>query len=151
MIYLAADHGGFELKKHLLEFLKVDGYEVSDLGNSEFDPADDYPDFAIKAIRKVLENPTENKAVLACRSGTGEVILANRFHGIHATNSSSVQHAKMSREHNDTNVLALPADYVDQKTAEEIVSVWLSTKFSGDERYVRRLKKIEDFSERKAQ
>ena len=57
----------------------------------------------------------------------------------------------MSREHNDTNVLALPADYVDQKTAEEIVSVWLSTKFSGDERHVRRLQKIEDFSERKTQ
>ena len=151
MIYLAADHGGFELKKHLLEFLKVGGYEVSDLGNSEFDPADDYPDFAIKAIREVLKNPSEAKAILACRSGTGESILANRFHGIRATNSSNVEHAKMSREHSDTNVLALPADYIDSATAEEIVSVWLSTKFSGDERHVRRLKKIEDFSERKAQ
>jgi len=146
MIYLAADHGGFELKRHLGEFLERNGYEVKDLGNSELNPNDDYPDFAILAVRKVLEDPDKNMAILACRSGTGETILANRFSGIRATNSFSEKHSQKSREHNNSNVLALPADYISFDIAEKIVAAWLSTEFSGDERHVRRLQKIEEYS-----
>lgn len=151
MIYLAADHGGFELKKHLSQFLESEGISFTDLGNTELDPADDYPDFAFPAIKEVLKAPSENFAILTCRSGTGEVIFANRFHGIRAVCSWTPEHAQVSKEHNNSNVLALPADYVSKDGALQIVAAWLSAKFSEDERHIRRLQKIEDFSERKAQ
>ncbi len=142
MIYLAADHGGFELKKHIKKHLTLEGFDFEDVGAHEFDANDDYPDYAIDAANKVSENPDENKAILMCRSGVGEAIVANKLKGVRATLSWDVKHAKMSREHNDTNVLALPADYISKEQAEQIINTWLDTKFSNEERHERRLRKI---------
>lgn len=144
MLILAADHGGFEIKESIKNVLQSKGIDVWDAGDKKLDPTDDYPDFVKNAISKLKENIKENRAILFCRSGSGEVITANKFTKIRATISWNVEHAKKSREHNDANVLAIPADYITQKEALEIVEAWLNTPFSGDERHVRRLKKISD-------
>lgn len=144
MLYLAADHGGFELKEHLKSFLKEGGVEYKDMGAHKFDPDDDYPDFVVPAVLEVAKNDAGNRAILICRSGVGEVIIANKFKGIRATLSWSVEHAAKSRAHNNTNILALPGDYISKKEAEEIVAEWLTAKFTKEERHVRRLSKISD-------
>lgn len=144
MIYLASDHGGFKLKEKIKKYFEKSGIDYQDMGNLKYDENDDYPDFAIKAINKVLENPVENKAILMCKSGTGELMVANRFKGIRATLSWNKKHARKSREDDNTNVLALPAEYIKPKQAIGIINSWLNTKFSGAERHIRRLKKIEN-------
>lgn len=147
MIYLAADHGGFKYKNKLKKHLDETPYEYKDVGNHEFDKTDDYPDFAKRAVEGVLEDPEKNKAILFCKSGTGEVITANKYKGIRATISWNVKHAEKSREHNNTNVLAIPADYISFKKAKKIIDAWLDTKFSNKERHVRRLNKIKDLGQ----
>ncbi len=142
MIYLAADHGGFSLKEEVKAAFDGVGLTYEDMGAFELAPDDDYPDYAIPAAKKVSENPRENKAILFCRSGTGEVIVANKFRGVRATLSWNTEHAKKAREHEDANVLAIPADYIDINTTKEIIGAWLNTDFSKAERHVRRLKKI---------
>lgn len=144
MIYLAADHGGFKLKEALKKDFDNVGLEYQDMGADTLDPKDDYPDYAIKAAKKVSENPETDKAILMCKSGTGEVIAANKFNNVRATLSWNVEHAKKAREHNNTNILALPADYISEEEAKEIVGNWLNTDFTEEERHVRRLKKIGD-------
>lgn len=144
MLYLAADHGGFELKEHLKRFLAEGGIEFKDMGAHKLDPEDDYPDFAVPATLEVAKNEAGNRAILICRSGVGEVIVANKFKGVRATLSWNVKHASKSRAHNNTNVLALPGDYISKQEAEEIVAEWLTAKFSRKERHVRRLSKISD-------
>lgn len=142
MIYLAADHGGFNLKESIKQILDEVGMEYVDAGAHQLDPKDDYPDFVVPAAIKVAEDPEKNKAIFACRSGSGEVIAANKIPGVRATISWDVQHAIKSREHNDANILALPADYIATDKALDIVGAWLDTDFSKDERHVRRLNKI---------
>lgn len=147
MIYLAADHGGFKYKNKLKEHLDDTPYDYKDVGNLEYDKTDDYPDFAKKAVEGVLEDPEKNRGILLCKSGTGEIITANKFKGIRATLSWNVKHAKKSREHNNTNVLAIPADYISFKKTKNIVDEWLETKFSDKERHIRRLEKIKDLGQ----
>lgn len=142
MIILAADHGGFDLKEKIKTHLEGLGKQVLDVGNHKLEKSDDYPDFAIKAAEKVLENPDINRGILCCRSGTGEVIIANRYPGIRATISWTPEHAKKSREHNNTNVIALPADYISTEEAIKITDTWLKTEFSDEKRHNRRLRKI---------
>ena len=142
MIYLAADHGGFKLKEEIKSEFDKTGIVYEDLGALKLTPDDDYPDYSIPAARKVSENPAENKAILLCRAGSGEVIVANKFPGVRAALSWNAEHARKSREDNDANVLALPANYIDSETAKEIIGVWLNTDFSNATRHVRRLQKI---------
>lgn len=147
MIYLASDHGGFELKNQIKNHLEFRGFEVEDMGNHVYDENDDYPDFTIKAIEKVLEDPDASRAILLCRSGVGEVIMANKFKDIRATLSWTPEHARISREKNDANVLSLPADYLSIEDSIKIVNTWLASSFSQEERHVRRLKKIEKYGD----
>ena len=147
MIYLAADHGGFEYKNKLKEILEDSDYEFKDVGNHQLDKTDDYPDFTVKAVQGVLENPEKNRAVLFCRNGVGVSMTANKFKGIRATLSWSVKHAKSSRKDDNTNVLAIPADYISFKKAQKIVKVWLETNFSDKERHNRRLDKIKSLGQ----
>lgn len=142
MIILAADHGGFNLKEEIKQYLKSKSVEFIDMGNIKLDPGDDYPDFIVPAIKELKKDIKNNKLIVACRSGSGEIILANKFSGVRATVSWNSQHAKMARIDNDSNTLALPSDYVDTKQALEIVETWLETSFSNAERHVRRLQKI---------
>ncbi|HSX39299.1 MAG TPA: RpiB/LacA/LacB family sugar-phosphate isomerase [Candidatus Saccharimonadales bacterium] len=141
MIYISSDHGGFDLKNALVNFLNTKNMKVVDLGPQTLVPDDDFPDYTVPLVRKVSENP-DNKGILICRNGVGVSIMANRFDGIRAVLSFDPKQAASSRNDDDTNVLALPADYIDSEKAKQIVQTWLTTNFSGESRFKRRLNKI---------
>ena len=143
MIYLGADHRGFRLKEEIKKFLAEKNYQFEDMGNLAYDPNDDYTDFAKLVAKKVSEKPEENKGILICGSGVGVDIVANKFKGVRSALADDVQTAKQSREHDDTNVLSLPADEVNFEIAKQIITVWLETPFSNGEKYKRRIGKIE--------
>lgn len=145
MIYLGADHRGFKLKEKLKALLKEEDYEFEDLGNTVLDPSDDYPDFAINVAEKVSENPKENRGILFCGSGVGMDIVANKFKGVRSALVWSAEEAlvKQSRQHDDSNVLSLPADHLTEEQVKEIVKLWLETSFLEVERHTRRIQKIE--------
>ncbi len=142
MIYLGADHAGFHLKEELKKYLEELGYEYEDLGNKEFDPLDDYPDFALKVAERVAE--TKEKGILICSTGLGMCLTANKIKGIRAVVIWDKFTAIQSREHNDANIICLAGKVLDLETAKKILRVWLETEFSQEERHVRRLKKVEE-------
>ena len=142
MIYIGADHQGFELKEDLKNFLKSRGQETEDLGALAYDEDDDYVDFARAVAEKVAENPELNKGILICGSGHGVDITANKFRGVRAALAFNSQVAAQSREHDDANVLVLASDWLRAEEAQDIAAVWLGKEFSGEDRHVRRLKKI---------
>ena len=144
MLYIASDHGGFKTKQKIIEFLSDINVEYVDLGPTELNPTDDYPDFAIAAMKRFEENTGENKAVLLCRSGVGVNIIANKYKGARCTLSWDEKHTESARVDDDVNVLAIPSDYVDAETAKNLVSIFLRTKFSNEDRHTRRLEKIRE-------
>ncbi len=141
MIYLGADHRGFELKERLKKRLVDDGLEVTDLGNDHFDPDDDYVDFSEKVSLGVLEN-SGSFGVLLCGSGVGVDMVANKIPGIRSSLVQDVIRAKQSRAHEDANVVSLPSDILDEQSAYDITKVFIDTPFSGEERHIRRLTKM---------
>ncbi len=147
-IYLAADHRGFKLKEALKPILLASGYEVLDVGNDHYDEADDYPDFVFIAASAVAKDSDNKKAIVFCGSGAGADIAANKIKGIRAAIAINKEQAAASRREDDTNILALAADYISEKDAEEIALTWLKASFSGEERYSRRIKKIADMENR---
>jgi ribose 5-phosphate isomerase B len=144
-IYLATDHAGFDLKEVLRKHLTEQGHSVVDCGATEFAPDDDYPDFISKAAKAVSDSPDTRRAIVLGGSGTGEAIVANRFPNVRAAlyNGGPRDTVKLSREHNDANVLSIGARFVDEAQAISVVEEWLSTPFSVDARHVRRIEKIE--------
>ena len=138
-IAVASDHGGFELKEVGVRLLKDLGHEPLDLGCHSIEPVD-YPDYAVQVARKVTQGEAE-RGILVCGTGLGMSITANRFRGIRATLVNDLYLARMSREHTDSNVLVLGGRVTAKGLAEEIVRVWLQTKFVGN-RHSRRLEKI---------
>lgn len=154
MIYLAADHAGFELKKKLKPYLQEFGYEVKDCGAFSYDENDDYPDFVALAAQAVSEDTDNSCAIILGGSGQGEAMVANRFRGVRAavyygpaSATASVGKGNeiiiFSREHNDANVLSLGARFLTEEEAKAAVKLWLDTPFTGEERHLRRLKKID--------
>ncbi|MBL4644789.1 MAG: RpiB/LacA/LacB family sugar-phosphate isomerase [Candidatus Pacebacteria bacterium] len=146
-IYFATDHAGFELKEELVSFVRDElGLEVEDLGVKSLDPKDDYPDFIVSAARAISEAPETARAIVLGGSGQGEAMVANRFPNVRATvwYGGTDEILRLSRQHNDANILSIGARFVDLETAREGVRKWLSTKFSGEERHIRRIKKIEE-------
>lgn len=141
MLYITSDHGGLKLKNRLVEFLKQKNIEFEDCGPNKLITNDDYIDYVIPVMRRVLESP-KNEAVLICRNGVGVSIAANRFKGIRCALSWNASHAVSSRNDDDANVLALPADYISENEAESILESWLNKNFSKEERFVRRLNKL---------
>jgi len=159
-IFLAADHAGFQLKEHLKQFLTSKNYEVEDCGAFSFNKDDDYPDFVAKAAEKVSENP-DSVGILACGTGEGEIMVANRFKHVRCalfsgpvkatesvditgrTSTDPFEIVKLTRDHNDANMLALSARFMDTQTAEKAVEVFLATPFSNQERHKRRVEKID--------
>ena len=146
-IVLGADHGGFELKESIKKFLKEEGYEVEDAGNSEFDKDDDYVDFAEKVARAIGSEGSEIgqrkiMGVLMCRSAAGMVIAANKINCVRSVAAFDVKSAIHSREHNDANVLALSGDWLSEEDAKNVLKSWLSTPYSNAERHTRRLRKV---------
>jgi len=145
MIYLASDHAGFELKKKLKIFLLELNYEIEDLGNTVYDEEDDYPDFIRVAAKKVSEN-SGSQAIIFGGSGQGEAITANRAKGVRAAvyYGGPLDIIKLSREHNDANILSLGARFLDEVEAKEVVKLWLETSFNKEKRHQRRIEKIDN-------
>jgi ribose 5-phosphate isomerase B len=139
-ISIAADHAGFPLKEHLKAFLADEGHEVSDVGTDSEEPVD-YPAFCAAAARAVVSGEADRAIVLG-GSGQGEQIVANKVEGIRAALCHDLYLARLSREHNDANVLAMGARVVAPAYAREIVRVWLATPFEGG-RHEARLEQIE--------
>jgi len=140
IVAIGTDHGGFALKAPLVRALTEAGHEVIDLGTYSADPVD-YPDYARAVGRAVLDGRAE-RGVLICGSGAGAAIAANKMHGIRAALAHDTYTAHQMVEHDDANVCCLGARVVGPELAAEIVTVFMSARFSGEERHVRRLQKV---------
>jgi ribose 5-phosphate isomerase B len=146
MIYLATDHAGFELKEQLKKYLQEElGQQVQDMGAFEMDKDDDYPDFVIATAQKVAEDLEYSRGIVLGASGQGEAIAANKVKGVRAVvyYGGSMDIVKLSRQHNNANVLSLGARFILQEEAKQAVKLWLETEFEGG-RHARRLEKIEN-------
>jgi ribose 5-phosphate isomerase B len=140
-VYLGSDHAGYDLKQRLVEHLTSSGHEVVDCGPHVFDAEDDYPPFVLLAASRVAADPGSAGIVIG-GSGNGEAIAANKVRGIRAGLAFSDDTARLTREHNDANVLSLGARMYDEETALRFADIFLSTAFSGDERHVRRIAQL---------
>ncbi len=139
-ISIACDHGAFELKQTVKAHLEAQGHCVTDFGCHSLDSCD-YPDMAAPAARAVADGTCE-KGIVLCTTGIGVSITANKVKGIRCALLHDTWSAKMTRLHNDTNMMALGAGIVGQNLALEIVDTWLGTEFSGDARHQRRIDKV---------
>ena len=144
-ISLGADHGAFEAKNTIAEFLKGLGHNVLDCGAFALDPEDDYPDFAVPAAKAVAMGKAD-AAILFCRSGIGVSIAANRYHGVRAALCHAQKNVISSRQHNCSNCLVLSGDNLSVDEMKEFITLWLKTDYSGDARHTRRLQKLETAS-----
>jgi len=160
-IFFASDHAGFELKNKLIECVKGLGHETIDRGPFSFDPDDDYPDFIKLVAKEVSENPDSARGIILGGGGQGEAIVANRFSNVRAVvfygpispkgvidisgkeSFDLFEGVRLARSHNNANVLSIGARFVSVDDAQKAVSVFLETLFSGDERHIRRIKKID--------
>ena len=139
-IALGCDHGALDLKNALIPRLEKQGYEVKDFGTYSLDSCD-YPDFAAPAAQAVASGECD-KGIVLCTTGIGVSITANKVKGIRCALLSDVMSARMTREHNDTNMMAIGAGVVGQMLAFEIVETWLGTEFSNEPRHQRRIDKM---------
>ena len=143
-IFLGADHAGFELKEHVKKYLMQSGMQVEDEGAHKLDAQDDYPDFVIPVAKKVAKNPN-SRGIISGASGQGEAIAANKIKGIRAAlyYGGNIEIVKLSRTHNNSNILSLGARFLTKEEAIEAVKIWLKTGFSNEPRHMRRIKKID--------
>lgn len=146
-IYLGTDHAGFELKEKIKVYLKGQGLLVEDQGAYAIDPEDDYTDY-VKIVARMVQGEPDSRGIILGGSGQGEAICANRFRGIRAVlyYGGSLDIIKLSRQHNNSNILSLGARFISFDEAQKAVDLWLSTNFSNDERHVRRIYEIDDGS-----
>ena len=141
MIPIASDHAGFQMKQRLVDELRKLGYEPQDLGSRDDTTPDDYPDYAHLVAREVATGEAK-RGILLCGSGVGMDIVANRYHGVRAALAWQPEIGEMSRRHNDSNVLVLPARYMSNDEGVATMKAWLDARFEGG-RHERRVKKIE--------
>ena len=139
-ISIGCDHGALTLKNKVVSHLQAQGHEVLDFGTHTAASCD-YPEFAAAAARAVANGECE-KGIVLCTTGIGVSISANKIDGIRCALLSDVWSAKMTRLHNDTNMMAIGAGVVGENLALEIVDTWVGTEFSGDERHQRRINKV---------
>ena len=139
-IALAADHAGFALKQRIATELRQAGHDIHDLG-TDSDASCDYPDFAVAAAREVVAGEAD-RAVLVCHTGMGMAMTANKIHGIRAAVATNEEAVRLTRSHNDANVLAIGAHFTNAEQAAAMVAAFLSTEFDGGVRHVRRLVKM---------
>lgn len=161
-IFLATDHAGFELKEKVKKFLQGQGYDVTDCGALSFDKEDDYPDFISQAAEAVSKNPQNSRGIIFGGSGQGEAIVANKYKNVRAVvfytpaipaqaadatgrqSSDPFEIIRLSREHNDANILSLSARFLEEEDALKAVKLWLETPFPAEERHKRRVEKIKE-------
>ena len=139
-IAIGCDHGALALKNTVVEHLTKKGYEVKDFGTYTLDSCD-YPEYAAAAAKAVAAGECD-KGIVLCTTGIGVSIAANKIDGIRCALLSDVMSARMTREHNDTNVMAIGAGVVGQMLALEIIDTWLGTEFSKGDRHQRRIDKM---------
>lgn len=143
-LFLASDHAGYELKGKLADFLLAAGHEVEDMGPTRLNPADDYPEYVLPCAQKVADTEGSMGIVVGL-SGQGEAMAANRIRGARAAvyYGGPADILKLSRQHNDANVLSLGARFVSFEEAQKAVTLWLNTHFEHDERHQRRILKMD--------
>lgn len=164
-IYLASDHAGYEFKEHIKKFLTKKSYDVTDCGPFEFDKNDDYPDFVSKAAEAVSMDPKNSVGILCANTGQAEAMLANKYKDVRCAlfyapavavgavdvtgrkSTNPLEIINLAREHNDANMLSLSGKFMDLKTAEKAIELFLNTPFPADERHVRRIEKIKAIEE----
>ena len=144
LIYVAGDHAGFKYKKEIIKYLDKKGYTIIDMGPNEYNKNDDYPDFVQPLAKKVSKNK-KARGIIMAGSGQGEVIAANRIKGARTAlcYKYDPKIIKMSREHNNSNILSLGARFMSLNDAKKSIDLWLKHPFSNLERHKRRLKKLE--------
>jgi ribose 5-phosphate isomerase B len=142
IVGIAADHGGYELKQTIRQYLEKNRYEVIDFGAYKLDPADDYPDFVIPLAKSVSEGESE-RGIAVCGSGVGACIAANKVKGVRAALIHENFSAHQGVEDDDMNLICLGGRVIGENVALEIVRTFLDARFTGEERHKRRLKKIE--------
>ncbi len=158
-VYFAADHAGYNLKNALVEHVRTLGYDVEDLGAHELNSADDYPDYALTLAKRLVADEG-SCGILACGTGEGEAMAANRISGIRASvfygprraaealnvegehSKDGFDIVRLARKHNNANILAIGARFVSPPEADEAVRIFLETPFSSDPRHARRLAKF---------
>ncbi len=147
-VYLGADHGGYELKENMRNWLNDQGYEVEDCGAFELDAEDDYPDFVFPVAEKVgSDKSDQSRGVLICRSGAGVVIGANKVEGVRAAVAIDTKSVNHARKDNNINVLGIGGDWLNEEQAKEAVKTFLTTPFSSEERHGRRMEKIAKYEQ----
>lgn len=163
-IYIASDHAGFQMKQELTPFLHESGYEVIDMGPEKFDANDDYPDYSALVAKEIAKTSTtdqtmlnENRGIIIGGSGQGEAMVANRFKGVRAIvyngqykpddGREVADEIILSREHNNANIIALGARFIDLDEAKLALVKWFTTPFSEDARHVRRLRKLDQITD----
>ncbi|MCQ9207213.1 MAG: ribose 5-phosphate isomerase B [Omnitrophica bacterium] len=144
-IAIGCDHGGFGLKERLVKYLSKKGYSLKDFGSYTKNPYD-YPLVGFK-VAKAVSTGAFRRAILICKSGIGMAIVANKLPGVRSAVCNTVGQAKSSRQHNDTNVLSLAAEYIDFAEAKKITDIWLNTGSLGG-RHKRRVKQIKRLEKR---
>jgi len=140
-VAIACDHGGFPLKGRMIEVVHSMGHEVLDLGAHDYDPEDDYPDFA-RYVGDAILHGQADRGVLLCGSGVGACIAANKFKGVRASVCHDVYSAHQGVEHDNMNVLCLGSRIIGPQLAEDLVRAFVSADFSAEERHHRRLAKV---------
>lgn len=144
-IAIGADHGGFELKEKLVKFLRKENYKVKDFGTNSLDSCD-YPEFGIGVSRGVSSKRFD-RGILICKTGVGFCIVANKFPRVRAVICYNAKIAKLSRQHNDANILIFGSKFVNFDKAKNILKIWLSTDFEGG-RHARRINQIKALEKR---
>ena len=145
-IYIATDHAGYEMKEAIASYVEKElGYTVADMGAHQNDPDDDFSDFIQLAAGEVSHDPNGSKGIVLGGSGQGEAMVANRFPNVRCTTyyGGSLDIIKLSRDHNNANMLSLGARFMTLAEAKAAVKLWLEVPFSEDDRHVRRIKKLE--------
>jgi len=150
-IVFASDHAGFALKNALVSYVRDElGYEVMDAGPENLDPMDDYPVFIKRATKEVVDGEGEVRVIILGGSGQGEAMQANRFVGVRAAvfyggaPDTALDIIRLSREHNDANILSFGARFVSEEEAKDAVRLWLSTEKNPEEKYARRIRMMDE-------
>ena len=144
-IFIGSDHAGFKLKEQIKKWLDKNQIKYEDVGAIDYDKNDDYPDYAIPLAKKVVKDKT--KGILLCGSAEGVCIAANKIKDARAVNPSTIELAKLSREHNDANILCLSGWFSDIKKSKKMITTFLNTLFSKEARHKRRVAKIKKYEQ----
>ncbi|MFI0411277.1 ribose-5-phosphate isomerase [Actinomadura sp. 3N508] len=143
-VFLGTDHAGFELKEHLVSWLKENGHEAVDCGAFAYDAVDDYPPFVLRAAERTAAEPGTLGVVIG-GSGNGEAIAANKVKGVRAALVWNEDTARLAREHNDANVISIGARQHDLATATRFLELFIETPYSGEQRHTRRITMLGDY------